>query len=105
MVDEIAADVTERTTLGRKRTLLAWWRSRPRPASAVADGRPPPSSGMHRPWASAYACYGIGLIVYGTSRGRDVETAPTRRSSESRPLATRWGWRWPDALGPRGTLV
>lgn len=85
MSEPIAADVTERTTLAGERTLLAWWRTGLTSlAVAIAVGRVVPElSPNSEEWpytlmGIAYAAYGIALIIYGTTRGRDVEAAAHR---------------------------
>lgn len=82
---EPAADVAERTTLAGERTLLAWWRTGLAAlAVAIAVGRVVPElSTVGHEWpytvlGVAYAFYGIALIVYGTTRGREVNTAALR---------------------------
>jgi putative membrane protein len=82
MSGPIAADVTERTTLAGERTLLAWWRTGLAAlAVAIAVGRVVPElSPASEEWpytlmGIAYAAYGIALIIYGTTRGRDVQAA------------------------------
>ncbi len=91
MAEQIPADVTERTTLAGERTLLAWWRTGLAAlAVAIAVGRVVPElSPASREWpytllGIAYAAYGIALIAYGTTRGREVHAA-ARRGELSRP--------------------
>ena len=85
MPEEIPADVTERTTLAGERTLLAWWRTGLAAlAVAIAVGRVVPElSPSSHEWpytlmGIAYAAYGIALIAYGTTRGREVQAAAQR---------------------------
>ena len=85
MSEPIAADVTERTTLAGERTVLAWWRTGLAAlAVAIAVGRVVPElSPGSEEWpytlmGIAYAVYGMALIVYGTTRGRDGEAAASR---------------------------
>ena len=85
MAEEIPPDVTERTTLAGERSLLAWWRTGLAAlAVAIAVGRVVPElSPSSREWpytlmGIAYAAYGIALIAYGTTRGREVQVAARR---------------------------
>jgi inner membrane protein YidH len=71
-----------RTYLANERTELAWWRTGFTVlAVALAVGRVVPELADTRtkwPYAAlglAYAMYGIGLIVYGSTRSRQIEAA------------------------------
>ncbi len=98
MAEEIAPDVTERTTLAGERTLLAWWRTGLASlAVAIAVGRVVPelaSTTTIWPYTFmgvAYAAYGVALIIYGSARGRDVELAArSGELSRTRPAVMRW---------------
>ena len=74
-----------RTYLANERTELAWWRTGFTVlAVALAVGRVVPEladSQTKWPYAAlgfAYAVYGIGLIVYGTARSREIDAALAR---------------------------
>jgi uncharacterized membrane protein YidH (DUF202 family) len=96
MPEQNAAD-TERTTLSGERTLLAWWRTGLASiAVGIAIGRLVPELNTdNQIWpytvvGASYAVYGIALIIYGSVRGREVESA-ARRGSLSNPSAiTTW---------------
>ncbi len=98
MAEEIAPDVTERTALAGERTLLAWWRTGLAAlAVAIGVGRVVPElSTTKTVWpytfmGVAYAAYGIALIIYGTTRGRDVDVAARHGElSATRPGVMRW---------------
>jgi len=98
MAEQIAPDVTERTTLAGERTVLAWWRTGLAAlAVAIAVGRVVPElASTETVWpytlmGIAYAAYGIALTIYGSLRGRDVEAAArSGRLSEPRHGVTRW---------------
>lgn len=75
-------DATRRTHLANERTQLAWWRTGLTAlAVALAIGRVVPElGGSHTRWpytlvGAGFAAYGIGLIIYGNARSRQVMEA------------------------------
>ncbi len=93
MAEPNASDA-ERTTLSGERTLLAWWRTGLAAiAVGIAVGRLVPQLNTnHELWpytvlGTAYAAYGIAMIIYGTIRGRGVEAA-ARLGRMSNPSST-----------------
>lgn len=83
-------DASRRTRLAGERTQLAWWRTGLTAiAVAVAVGRVVPdlgNSGTTWPYTvvgSGFALYGIALIVYGTVRVREIESALSRGEHSS----------------------
>jgi putative membrane protein len=74
-------DAPRRTSLANERTFLAWWRSGLTSLGVgIAVGRVVPElTGARRlPYAlvgTAYALLGLGCVVYGARRRRNVDTA------------------------------
>lgn len=84
-VETQVRDASRRTRLASERTQLAWWRTGLTAiAVAVAVGRVVPDLGQSGPkWpytviGAGFALYGVALIVYGTVRVREVESALSR---------------------------
>lgn len=84
-VETQVRDASRRTRLAGERTQLAWWRTGLTAiAVAVALGRVVPDlghSGAKWPYTligAGFALYGVALIVYGTVRVREVESAIKR---------------------------
>jgi uncharacterized membrane protein YidH (DUF202 family) len=86
-----------RTYLANERTELAWWRTGFTVlAVALAVGRVVPELADSRtkwPYAAlgfAYAVYGVGLVIYGTARSREIDAALARGEySHPRPWSSR----------------
>ena len=84
-------DATRRTHLANERTQLAWWRTGLTAlAVALAIGRVVPElGGSPTRWpytavGAGFAVYGVGLILYGNLRSREVMKAlRTGRYSEA----------------------
>jgi uncharacterized membrane protein YidH (DUF202 family) len=84
-VERTVGDALARTHLANERTELAWWRTGFTVlAVALAVGRVVPEIADAKtswPYAAlgfAYALYGIGLILYGTARSREVDAGLAR---------------------------
>ena len=88
---ELIEDASRRTQLANERTQLAWWRTGLTAlAVALAIGRVVPElGGSPTRWpytlvGAGFAIYGVGLIVYGNARSREVMRAlHTGRYSEA----------------------
>ncbi len=86
----LVEDATRRTHLANERTQLAWWRTGLTAlAVALAIGRVVPElGGSPTRWpytavGAGFAIYGVGLILYGNARSREVMRAlRTGRYSE-----------------------
>ena len=106
---ELIEDATRRTHLANERTQLAWWRTGLTAlAVALAIGRVVPElGGSPTRWpytvvGAGFAVYGVGLILYGNVRSREVMEAladaadtprhPRRRSRRSPAPGSRSGW-------------
>jgi putative membrane protein len=79
-----AGDATRRTRLANERTYLAWWRTGLTAlAVALAAGKivPGVTGGARWPWVILgvlYAALGIGFVVFGFRRQREVDAAISR---------------------------
>ncbi len=79
---ELIEDATRRTHLANERTQLAWWRTGLTAlAVALAIGRVVPElGGSPTRWpytlvGAGFAIYGVGLVLYGNARSRQVMQA------------------------------
>lgn len=72
-------DATRRTQLAGERTFLSWWRSGLTALGvSLAIARVVPALGHQTRWPYAavgalYALFGLGMMVYGAMRQRDLE--------------------------------
>ena len=77
-------DATRRTRLANERTFLAWWRSGLTALGvSLAVGRVVPELGHQTRWPYAvvgaiYAVFGLGMMIYGALRQREVEAGIER---------------------------
>jgi putative membrane protein len=90
-------DATRRTRLANERTFLAWWRSGLTALGVgIAVGRVIPELGHQTRWpytivGAIYAVFGLGMMIYGTLRQREVEEGIERGvfvAAEGRFLTT-----------------
>jgi putative membrane protein len=78
------SDASRRTRLANERTFLAWWRSGLTALGvSLAVGRVVPELGHQTRWPYAalgavYALFGVGMVVYGSVRQREVESGIDR---------------------------